>query len=144
MKLTKSLVITAGLILATLSHAATPGDEARFLTAVRDAYIKKDKDAVIALTCWDNVTEKHRSRAPIALEKYAFSRLLKSAEYVFLDPAEDMNLTKDGVTYSPNLVIIKKIQLVYEDFPDGGQMKSSLFIGEKSGKLMIVNLAPRP
>ena len=43
-------ILTAMLMLACIAAAATPEEEASFLNAVRDAYTKKDKDAIIALT----------------------------------------------------------------------------------------------
>ncbi len=128
-------------MLASIATAATPEEETRFLTAVRDAYTKKDKDAIIALTCWDRVTDQHKKLAPKVID-YAVSRPIKSVQYRALDTSEAHTYTKDGITYGPNLPITKEIEIEYA--VDSGSQKSELFIGEKEGKLMIVNLAPQP
>ncbi len=111
------------------------------MNAIRDAYSKKDKEAIIASTCWDRVTEQHKKLAPKAID-YAMSNPIKSVQYRALDPSEVYTYTKDGITYGPNLPIVKQIEIEYAVAP--GKLTSELFLGEKEGKLMIVNLAPQP
>lgn len=127
-------------MLASIATAATPAEEARFLDAVRAAYTGKDKEAIIALTCWDRVTEQHRKLAPKVLD-YAVSRPIKSVQYRALDISEVQTYTQEGITYGPNLPITKEIEIEY--VVDSGSQKAELFIGEKAGRLMIVNLTPR-
>jgi hypothetical protein len=134
-------IITSMLILTSIVSAATPEEESRFLNAVRDAYTKKDKDAIIALTCWDRVTEQHRKLAPKVID-HAVSRPIKSVQYRAVDASAAQVYTKDGVTYGPNLPITKQIEIEY--VVESGSQKSQLFIGEKEAKLMIVNLTPQP
>ena len=85
------------------------------------------------------MTDHHKKLAPKVLD-YAVSRPIKSVQYRALDASAAQTYTKDGITYGPNLPITKEIEI--EFVVDSGSQKSELFIGEKEGKLMIVNLAP--
>jgi hypothetical protein len=136
------LITLLTLALAQLCFGASPEEESRFLTAVRDAYARKDQGTIIALTCWDGVTEKHRRLAPKVLE-HALSRSVKSVQYGSLDTSEPHTYTKDGITYGPNLPVTKQIEIEYEGVPGSPRMKSTIYAGEKEGKLMIVNFAPQ-
>lgn len=142
----KASLLALSVLLSTLSNlafSATPDEEARFLKAVQDAYASRDKDAIIALTCWDRVSDKHKALAPKVLD-HALSRPIKSVQYCPLDLSEPQTYTNDGVTYGPNLLISKEIEIQYEDAAGQPQMRSVIYAGEKDGKLMIVNLAPEP
>jgi hypothetical protein len=135
------LALAFFLMLTSLAGAASVDEETRFLSAVRAAYTSKDKEAIMALTCWDRVTEEHKKMAPKALD-FAVRLPVKSVKYTELDPARQTSFTKDGVTYGPNLPILKQVEVEY--VVESGNQKSSFFVGEKDGKLMIVNLAPQP
>ena len=135
------LAISALVFLNLICCGASPQEEDTFLTVVREAYVTKNKEAIIALICWDRVTEKHRAIVPKALD-YSLSRTIKSMEYRPVDSTESHSYTKDGITYGPNLPVMKRIEIVYEDAPGQAKLTSSLYVGEKDGKLMIVNLAP--
>ncbi|HZQ48259.1 MAG TPA: hypothetical protein VFC07_14680, partial [Verrucomicrobiae bacterium] len=53
------LAIASVLVLQLqLVQAASPEEEARFIAAAKQAFVKHDASALVALTCWDRVPDK--------------------------------------------------------------------------------------
>lgn len=139
MKLLTSTIASTALLLGTACFGATPEEETRFLDAVRTAFSKKDKDALNSLSCWDGVTEKFKALATKDPE-YLFAHPVRLIEYRPVEPDDSKEFPRDGVTYAPNLKIIKRLQIEFQDDP---KMKAYKLVGEKDGRLMFVNLAPK-
>lgn len=136
----KNTLTAALTILAGIGHAATPEEEARFLAALREACLKQDKEALVALSNWDRVPPEIKRQA-IEGMAHVINDPIKSIEYEALDESRVLTRTINGITYTPNLPVTKQIAIVYD--LKVGSSTGTLLAGEKDGKLMIVNLAPQ-
>lgn len=123
-------------------QAASPEEQARFLAAVRQAYDKQDTNALFALVCWDRVTRKDADSA-----RKQFERILsgtKVADMVLVDPDPKLPkhewTDKDGVSYRPNLPLIKQLKITYG--PGALFHRGLLPVGEKDGRLYLSEPAP--
>jgi hypothetical protein len=140
MKSFRTTLIAAMSFLISISHAATPEEEARFLSALREACLKKDKAALAALSNWDRVPPDIK-KLTIDGMAHILNDPIKSVEYGSLDDAPAPTRTINGVTYTANLPVTKQITIQYD--LKVGNSTGQLLVGEKNGKLMIVNLAPQ-
>jgi hypothetical protein len=147
MKFCASLILMI-LVSGFFASAATTEDEAHFLKAVQNAYIKSDKDTIMALTCWDHVKETEKENAESVI-RYVMRRSIRSIEYRLLDlPLQHVvgraplqTYTRNLRSYAFNLPIVKQIGIEYQD-RDGIQ-RTDLYVGQKDGKLMIANVVPK-
>lgn len=135
------VTFTAALaVLVSIGHAATPEEDARFLAVLREACLKKDKEALVALSNWDRVPPEIKKQT-IEGMAHIINEPIKSVEYGTLDESRALTRTLNGITYAPNLPVTKQVTIVYD--LKVGNSSGTLLVGEKDGKLMIVNLAPQ-
>ena len=121
-------------------RAATPEEQARFLTAVRQAYDKQDTNAIFALVCWDGVSDKNTD----GLKKMFVREVAEEVSAMTLvDPDPNVSLDwkdKDGIAYHSNLPVIKRLSIF---FAPGGDIRSDMTpVGEKDGKLFLLGPIP--
>jgi hypothetical protein len=121
------------VLIAKLGLAATPQEESRFLDAVRDAYSKKDKAAIMDLYCWDNIDPQTKTFFPIF---HDYPHDVLSVSYV-TNFVYRPDFTNTGVPFIPNLTPVKKIEIVFKVEPPAHSWLME-FAGEKDGKLMLV------
>ncbi len=132
------LVLISVLALQLQSAlAASAEEQSRFLTAAKQAFEKKDVEALMALVCWDRVPDKFKES-----RKKQYTRDFGDAtgDIALTDP--DPNYPdhdwkdKDGVSYRVNLPVIKQLKIKTK-------IGSAIYpVGEKDGKLYL--LAPAP
>ncbi len=135
----KHIVMIATLLLAFSLRcmAASPEAEAGFVADTKAAFDAKDAAKLENLVCWDGVTPKMK---PMVIQELSglVQRPIATVELVTTDPISDYG-TRDGVTYKPNLAVIKKLKITFKsDKPP----EADFFIGEKDGKLLITNAEP--
>jgi hypothetical protein len=121
------------VLVARLGLTATPQEEVRFLNSVRDAFSKKDKEAIMALYCFDDVDPQTRKFFPI-FHDYSYDVLSVSYVTNFVYRPDSTNT---GVPFVPNLTPVKKIEIVFKVEPPAHSWLME-FAGEKDGKLMLV------
>jgi hypothetical protein len=139
----KSFRITiAFVLLAGLALAAPPQEESRFLEAVRSAYSARDKDAIVALQCWDGVDASARQMFPRMLDFSVPTNEVVSVRYTTNYYIGFFTQTNGGVVYVPNLTPIKHIQIDFKADPPMHRFMG-LSVGEKDGKLMITQMIPQ-
>lgn len=145
----KFRLTTALFLLAGLASAAPQQEELRFLNAVRSAYSSKDKDAIVALQCWDGVNKNRRELFRKVLDFTVPTNEVLSVQYRSNYFSGVVPTTKNGVVYVPNLTPIKHIQIEYKtDSPKPGVAPTmyqfvEYYVGEKNGKLLMVQLIPQ-
>ena len=127
--------------VVSLSQAATPEEEARFLSALREACLKKDQAALVALSNWDRVPPDIKKRTIDGMA-HLFKDPIKSVDCEPLGDSPATTRTINGVICAANLPVTKRVAIQY-DLKEGSSSGSPL-VGEKDGKLLIVNLAPQP
>jgi hypothetical protein len=137
--------IIAIIVLLALSLramlAASPEEEARFLTAAKAAFEKHDGEALAALTCWDRVPDKLKESNK---KHYGRDVAQTATDMKVINP--DPNFPDlewkdtDGVSYRSNLPVTKQLKIT---FAPGGRFKDATYpIGEKDGKLFLLEPAP--
>ena len=137
----KKIGIATLLILVTqLGFAVTLEEESRFLSVVRDAYSKKDKEAIMALYCWDKVDPRSKQFFPIF---HSYSEEVLSVVYVTNFVYRPDCQTNNGVGFIPNITPIKKIQINFKVEPPMHKWLIE-YAGEKDGKLMLVQRISNP
>jgi hypothetical protein len=129
-------------LLAGFAFAATQQEESRFLEAVRSAYSSRNKDAIIALQCWDGVDINTREFFPKLLDFSLPTNEVLSVQYRTNYFIGFFTQTNNGVVYIPNLTPVKHIQIDFKTDPPMHQFVG-LNVGEKDGKLMIAQLIPQ-
>jgi hypothetical protein len=139
-----AFIFAASLLVGCSHHGAsapaTPEEQARFLTAVRQAYDKHDTNDIFTLVCWDGVSDKDTD----GLKKMLVREVAeKVSEMTLIDPdpkISDEWKDKDGIGYHSNLPVIKRLSIY---FAPGGDIRSDLTpVGEKDGKLFLVGPIP--
>jgi len=139
-------LLLALLALATPVFAATPIDgkaaaEAKLIETVKRAFETNDAKLLLTMFCWDRVPDS--GRMMISNVVAASMRGNKIIEVKLVPPPADFLDTKEqfkGVTFKPNLSILH--QLVVMPDPASGQGVMKFPVGEKSGQLLIANMAP--
>ncbi|EEF58030.1 hypothetical protein [Pedosphaera parvula] len=121
--------------------AASPDEEARFVAAVKQAFEKRDADALMTLTCWDRVPDKFKASGR---KQYARDARQGATDFTLTnpDPNEPDLVWKDtdGVSYRSNLSVVKQFKIT---FTKGGEFKDGTYpVGEKDGKLYLLEPAP--
>lgn len=122
-------------------RAASQEEEARFVAAAKQAFQKRDADALMALTCWDRVPDKFRYSGR---KQYArdVAQTVSGITLNAPDPKyPDLEWKdKDGVSYRSNLSVVKQMKIT---FAPGGRFKDGRYpVGEKDGKLYLLQPAP--
>ena len=122
-------------------RAASQEEEARFVAAAKQAFQKRDADALMALTCWDRVPDKFRDSGK---KQYArdVAQTVSDITLTTPDPKyPDLEWKdKDGVSYRSNLPVVKQMKIT---FAPGGRFKDGRYpVGEKDGKLYLLQPAP--
>ena len=122
--------------------AVSPEEEARFLAAVRQGFEKQDPNAIFTLTCWDRMSDKNLKGSKDDLVKYITT--MKVSDIKLLEPSSKFSgwfcIIPDGTEYRYNLPVIKQVTIT---FAPGGSVTSEDFpVGEKGGKLYLVEPAP--
>jgi hypothetical protein len=155
----KCLFTFASVLLLQLQTgvAASPEEEARFVAAVKQAFEKHDAEGLIALTCWDRVTDKSKD-----FGKRHFAKVVARTATDFTltnpDPQYPVGEWKeaDGVTYGLNLPLVKQLKVVLsvkDKIKDKAPEAIDVFgiddygmiifnVGEKDGKLYLLEPAP--
>jgi hypothetical protein len=113
--------IVGVLISAEAARAASPSEEARFVTEVKRVTQKKDLPGLLATVCWDQVDAKTRKM----VEGHLKDVLKTTVKDVALEDYPDF-------PFKANLKVVKKLKFVASD-----NESSSVPVGEKAGKLMI-------
>jgi len=122
--------------------AASLEEEARFLAAAKEAFTKKDVAALMAMTCWDRVKEerKHTTKHLFEMETKMNVTDVRLTDPDPTTPDEGYE-DDDGVKYRSNLPVIKNLKIVFAKSAKG-EMRNTYFVGEKDGKLWILQPAP--
>ena len=140
----KTFIFTLAVFISTAFEsvrAASPEEEANFLTAVRQAFDKQDTNALFTLTCWDRVPDRFiKSAKNLNMREIAWE--ISDLTLVNPDPNTHRQGLKgnDGVTYLPNLPVIKLLKIVF--VKDGRFQPETRPVGEKDGKLYLLENAP--
>lgn len=140
MNILRSTLTAVSLYVCALGNAATPEEEARFLDALRSALTTKNQAELVALSCWDDVPADIKQMAIDGMVG-VIADPIKSIQYQALGDAPITSRTLNGVVYISNLPITKQVKIEY-DLKVGGS-SATISVGEKDGKLMIVNLVPK-
>lgn len=141
MKQIIKLISIITLLATSICNAATPEEEAKFLASVRAAISDKNKEAYMALHCFDRVTDEQK--ASIARDaEFLFSKNFQVFEIRKLDPSRPKEITRNGVDYSLNLEATKMLYIEYTSELNT-KAKIQKNIGEKDGKMMFVIMAPK-
>ena len=122
-------------------RAASKEEEGRFLAAAKAAFEKHDADALMAITCWDRVPDKLKGSG----KEYYVRDVAKTVMDISLkspDPKfPDLEWREsDGVAYRSNLPVVKHLKITFargQTFKD-----ATYFVGEKDGKLYLLEPAP--
>jgi hypothetical protein len=102
---TRILFIASVFVLQLQSAlAASPDEETRFVAAVKQAFEKHDAERLVALTCWDRVTDKSKDSGKKLFAKEV-TRTATDFTLTNPDPQYPVGEWKeaDGVTYGLNL-----------------------------------------
>ena len=136
----KKMVLVLISVLALQSQstlAASAEEQSRFLTAAKQAFEKKDVEALMALVCWDRVPDKFKESRK---KQYTRDFGDASGDIALTDP--DPNYPdhewkdKDGILYRANLPVVKQLKIKTK-------IGNAIYpVGEKDGKLYL--LAPAP
>ena len=122
-------------------RAATPEEQARFLTAVRQAFDKQDTNAIFTFVCWEGVAVKDTD----GLKKMLVSEIteMKVSDMTLVDPdpkVPDVWKDEDGIAYHLNLPVTKRLRVI---FAPGGHFGSDMApVGEEDGKLYLLGPIP--
>lgn len=159
-----TLAITTVLAFLLYSvRAASPEEEARFLTASRQAFERHDSNALVLLTCWDRVPDrikregaKQYERA-VAATNVLVTLVPPSQKFVQLNDGWTKNIDSRFVgigrnweefnaTNRLNLAIVKELKMVYGPVKNSDGSSTTINwsypVGEKDGKLYICEPAP--
>jgi hypothetical protein len=150
MKPTLLLLASLLLVPAYLALAASPEEEARFVTAAKQAFEKHEADALIRLTCWDRVSDEHKERGK---KRYAKEVALTATDVVLSAPdpnSPDLEWKDEaGVARRSNLPVVKHLKIT---FAPGSTIELKMGpvkvkavtypVGEKAGKLFLLQSAP--
>jgi len=135
------LITSALLLLAPQLYAASPQEEARFLTAVKKAFATQDAKAFLSLYYWEGVPDSIK-----AVAERTTPRFLKLGGTISLVPASSKTakteFVRDGVTYRFNLPVTKQIEVAHASPESKSKGKLTIPVGEKDGKLYITSQAP--
>jgi|GEM_PF-1657475 len=121
--------------------AATPDEEVRFVAAAKQAFQKHDADGLMAITCWDRVPDQLKESAR---QIYARDAKQDVTDIKLTKPdtkkPDLMWKDKDGISYRSNLAVVKQLVIT---FAPGGHFKDGTYpVGEKKGKLYLLEPAP--
>ena len=122
------------------ARAASPEEEARFVAAAKQAFVKHDADALVALTWWDRVPDRLKTSAK---KQYASDVAQAVSDVTLTDPDPDYPdlvwKDTDGISYRSNLPVVKQLKIAFKTgvFGDGRYP-----VGEKDGKLYLLEPAP--
>ena len=149
----KTLTIALTAVLAFHLHsalAASPEEEVRFVAAAKLAFEKHDTNALIALTCWDRVSEKMKASGET---RYAKEVALTATDVVLSAPdpnSPDLEWKYEaGVAHRSNLTMTKHLKITFApgstiELKRGPvKVKDVTYpVGEKEGKLFLLQPAP--
>ena len=140
----KTITLTIALFTALVlrSNAASPESEAQFIANAKAAFDTKDSGQLLKLMCWDGVApeEKNKINLPMSV---LVKRPVKQIELVAPPDPQKLEYTRDGVTYRPNLVVIKLLMVTFKSDKTADVSTPITFpVGEKDGKLFIATAAP--
>jgi hypothetical protein len=135
--------------------AVLPDEETRFVAAVKQAFVKHDAERLIALTCWDRVTDKFKDSGKKLFAKEVV-RTVTDITLTNPNPQYPVGEWKeaDGVTYGLNLPLTKQLKVVLSvkdknktpepiDVIGPDDYGMIIFnVGEKNGKLYLLEPAP--
>ena len=145
------LALTSVLVFQLQSAlAASPEEETRFVAAAKQAFEKHDTNALIALTCWDRVSDKLKDSGK---SRYAKEVALTATDVVLSAPdpnAPDLEWKDDaGVAHRSNLTVTKHLKITFApgsaiELKRGTvKVKDVTYpVGEKDGKLFLLQPAP--
>src|SRR5438876_4295321 len=100
--------------------AATPKEEARFVTAVRKAFEDRDASGLDKLTCWERVPEKSKKNT-----QAGYAGIVAERDCIFdfkmVDPERgfvDRDRMEEGVAYRANLPVTRQLNVTCRDTAD--------------------------
>jgi hypothetical protein len=139
----KLLLILTTVLLFRLQPAlaASPDEETRFVAAAKQAFEKRDADALVAITCWDNVPDKFKASGKKQYVRDT-AQTITDIKLTNPDPKLPDLVWKDtdGVSYRSNLPVVKQLKMT---FSHGGRFKDGTYpVGEKDGKFYLLEPAP--
>ena len=123
-----------------MCHAATPEEEAKFIEHVRVVIASKDKEAYMALHCFDRATEKQKASVARDAE-FHFSKKYTVLEVRGRDESRPKEHTIEGVKHTLNLEVSKVLYMEYTNEMNSTS-KIQKNLGEKEDKLMFALLVP--
>jgi hypothetical protein len=150
MKSSTLLLTLLLLIHAHFALAASPEEEARFVAAVKQAFEKHEAGALIALACWDRVSDEQKDSGK---KRYAKEVSLTPTGFVLSAPdpkLPDVEWKDDaGVAYRSNLPVVKHLKITFApgstiELKRGPiKVKDVTYpVGEKEGRLFLLQPAP--
>ena len=143
--------------------AASSDEEARFVTAAKQAFEKHDADALVLLTCWDHVPDRIKQAGK---QQYARAVMAMNVVITLVSPdAQIVKLNDEwkknrdprfveldhtwqefGVTNRLNLPAAKELKMTYGPIKnsdgDTTTIEWAYPVGEKDGKLYFSEPAP--
>jgi len=136
-----TLISSLTLCATSMCIAATPEEEAKFITQVRAVIASKNKDAYIALYCLDGATEKQKASIARDAEFY-FSKKYTVLEVKDRDASRPTEQTIQGVRHVLNL---ESSRVLHMEFTNEMNATSKIqrALGEKEGKLMFALFVPK-
>jgi hypothetical protein len=162
MKTWTSLISLGLLLLPPSGYAASAQEEARFVAAVKQAFVKHDADALVSLTCWERVPAKLKTDRKQQYLRDTSAAAPAVKEVALLEPKQpgkewnpdddprfieiDPNWKESGAVYHSNLPIVKQLEVTF--MPIQADAKTTLTVsvtypvGEKDGKLYFIEPAP--
>jgi len=142
-------------------RAASPEEDARFLDGARHAFENHDANALVAMTCWDQVPAKLKEGGKkqylggVAAQVADIKLINPDSKHANLEWNEDedprfaelgIKWKKAGVRSRLNLPVIKQLKFTFapQKFSDGTSLTIDCAypVGEKDGKLYLLEPAP--
>ena len=106
------------------------------------AHTKGDVEAAMDLVHWVGVDENVKKSIRTGFERN-FKRIIKEIEFVNISKDDILEYEVRGITYRPNLDVIKRMEVHYTPTDNKFDVKSSSYlIGIYEGKYKITTAAP--
>jgi hypothetical protein len=140
---TKHIIATVALFAALVirSMAASPEAETRFLADAKAALDTKNSTNLLKLVCWDGVAPEMKKMIEQQMS-FLVQRPVTQIELLAPAPKQKIEYTRDGVTYRPNLAVIKQLKITFKADKPVTASSAELPVGEKDGRLFITTAAP--
>lgn len=137
------------LFISALHAEVTSSMRDEFLSRLKATAHSQKNDRYLALLCADELSPEMLKAAKLATE-YNLSEINKygdSVTFTWSQPSPEMQkgiMEANGFRYTCNLKIEDVVVLSWRDSQKNNQVKNSLAVGVKGGKLLLVGTIKEP